>query len=512
MSANGTATLVKADHIDLHLRVDEGGELYDSLSSHPDGPGRNHYALDAMRVGSVALEHARSRVDTERIRSEGDRLIESLGHALDKHQSEVTKQVSGCLQAYFDPANGMFPQRIQMLLGDGGEMEQMIRRQVDGDSTLSRTLAEHVGQSSALMRAIAPESADGILARMSAATEAHLANQRHHILREFSLDNRDGALARLVQELKSNHGEVGKALENRIDAITQEFSLDSETSALSRLVRRVEQTQREVSAQFSLDNDGSALARMRRELMSTLAEQQRKNDSFHAEVVAKLAEMTARKQESERSTRHGEVFEDMVFQFIRDRCQHSGDVATHTGASVGRIKNCKKGDVVIQMGPDHAAAGARIVVEAKENASYNLNMALVEMDEARRNRDAQVGLFVFSARTAPAGTASFTRYGQVVVIVWEPESDVMMDAGLSVTRAICVQERAHSEMVGADIKAIEQAILDIQKQAEGLDQVNRWAETIRTNSDRILKSAGTMRQGLDRQVQILTEKVGGLQA
>ena len=42
----------------------------------------------------------------------------------------------------------------------------------------------------------------------------------------------EGALSRLVTELKTKHGEVGDALDKRISEVTGEFSLDSEDSAL----------------------------------------------------------------------------------------------------------------------------------------------------------------------------------------------------------------------------------------------------------------------------------------
>ena len=131
--------------------------------------------------------------------------------------------------------------------------------------------------------------------------------------------------------------------------------------------------------------------------------------------------MKARKQESERGTRHGLVFEDAVFGFVSERSQEAADIAERTGNTTGLIKNNKKGDMVIELGPEAASAGARIVVEAKEDASYNLKKALEEMEEARKNRSASIGVFVFSKRTAPSGLEVFNRYGNDVVVIWDAE-------------------------------------------------------------------------------------------
>jgi len=53
------------------------------------------------------------------------------------------------------------------------------------------------------------------------------------------------------------------------------------------------------------------------------------------------------------------------------------------------------------------AAGARIVLEAKESASYDLAKTLEEADVARTNRQAEVCVFVHSTKTAPPSIPTF---------------------------------------------------------------------------------------------------------
>src|SRR5439155_14134622 len=131
----------------------------------------------------------------------------------------------------------------------------------------------------------------------------------------------------------------------------------------------------------------------------------------------------------------GRDFEQAAFAFIDDTCQQSGEIPERTGDRTGLIRNCKKGDCVVTLGPDSDAAGARIVCEMKEDASYDLARSLLELTEARLNRDAAVGLFVHSKRTAPAGLKRLGRYGNDVVVVWDAEdaaSDIFLSAGLMV--------------------------------------------------------------------------------
>jgi len=96
------------------------------------------------------------------------------------------------------------------------------------------------------------------------------------------------------------------------------------------------------------------------------------------------------------------------------------------------IKNCKVGDIVLTIGPERQAAGARIVVEAKQRADYDVKAALGEIEIGRKNRDAKVGVFVLSKRTAPKNLSSLTRYGDDIMVVWDVEdttTDVYLRAG-----------------------------------------------------------------------------------
>jgi hypothetical protein len=71
----------------------------------------------------------------------------------------------------------------------------------------------------------------------------------------------------------------------------------------------------------------------------------------------------------------------------------------------------KVGDYVLQLGPDSAAPGARVVYEAKANKRYTIPNALKELAEARKNRAAQVGVRVFDRSSAPKDMEPLCRFG-----------------------------------------------------------------------------------------------------
>ena len=475
-------------------------ELCAELRSYPEGEERQDFAINAMRIGALALRQAQGRIDAELVRAEGEQLMQNMAQKLSEHQDKTTQQISSTLKEYFDPNSGRFDQRVQRLISKDGELERLIMGQIGGDgSELARTLTAHVGKDSPLMQILNPDANSGIINSLTKATEQTLSDQRKRILNEFSLDNPEGALSRLVKELKKNN-----------DDIIGEFSLDREDSALSRLIGQVERAQQQISNEFSLDDEGSALARMRQQLMDVFNAQSKENRDFQAEIRERLAEMTARREESNRSTRHGLEFEDAVFDFINERCQKAGNVASRTGNIAGNIGRSRVGDVVIEMGPEHIAAGTYVVAEAKEDKSYTLSKARQELDTARKNRGAQIGLFVMSKSTAPESWEPFSRYGSDIIIVWgkdDPISDVVFDAGLSVAIALCVRSKAHNDEAGADFEAIEAAIRVIEQQIKTLEEIDKAARRITELGSGIRKNAEKMIETLRSQVEVLNDKV-----
>ena len=230
----------------------------------------------------------------------------------------------------------------------------------------------------------------------------------------------------------------------RVASVVGEFSLDNKDSALSRLVGRVEQAQGQTSDQFSLDNPESGLTRIVQRLDRFEAAQRDRSHEFEMRVSSLLERIVTRRDDARRSTLHGNEFEQRVGEQLQAWCLAASDVISAVGDTSGVIPRCKVGDFVVTMGPDSAAAGAHIVVEAKASCVCTLKATLQEADVARRNRAASVCLFVHSAQTAPAGLPELHRWGHDIVVVWDaedPATDVRLKAGFLLAKALCQRAR-----------------------------------------------------------------------
>ncbi|MCA9646489.1 MAG: hypothetical protein KC492_37645, partial [Myxococcales bacterium] len=334
---------------------------------------------------------------------------------------------------------------------EDGELAKFFAAQLHGEaSPLAKRLDSVVAP---LLKQLDPQQTEGLLATLRKVVDAELAKQREHLLREFSLDNKEGSLKRLVDEITGKHGDLSKDLQGKIDEVIKEFDLNQEDSALKRLVNNMERAQRTITSEFSLDNAESSLTRLKEHLTAILSAQVKTNQEFQEEVKVTLAKLTQKRASDARSPEHGNIFEEAVAQFVLEFGHSGGDLAERTGATTGAIRNCKVGDAVLEVGPDSHGAGSRIVVEAKGDKQYSAAKAKEELETARKNRTADFGVFVFSPRMAHVLARPLVRYRNDVLVVWDPEdagTDAYLTAALEIARACAIEFHRGTDTQEAD--------------------------------------------------------------
>jgi hypothetical protein len=499
-----TSTAAAPNELSLHLLVRDP-EVLAELSQRGEGRERDEFALTALRLGVIALRHATGTIDAGALRNEADKMIQEVDKLVSSTVGELATRVSGELASYFDPASGKLSERLNRLVQKDGELAQVLGRHLDGDtSLLARTLTEHVGSNSPLMQLLSPEQKNGLLARIEKLIADSLKSQQERIVAQFSLNDPMSALSQLLKQISDKNGALREDLSKDVEKVRQEFTLDNPDGALRKLVGQVEAANNQIKQQMSLDNEQSAISQINRQIKGLIEQ----SDKFHAEVRKTLAVLEARRQAEARGTAHGTEFERIVHETICPMCQPAGDVVEFTGNTVGSKPNCKKGDIVLALGPESAAPGARVAIECKEDAKYNEIKALEELAEARPNRDAQVGVFVFSKQTAPATQPTLRRIGNDVLCVWnkeDPSTDVVLLAALSIARALVIRQRVQDQEKSQELLEIEDAVNRIEKTVGKAEDVETWANTIVKNGAKIAESAKSIRELLVKQIERLRD-------
>lgn len=525
--------------LSLTLTVTDPEVLFE-LERRDEGPARDELAGQALRLGVLALRQANGSLDADVIRREGDQLLASVGAVLQARNSDLSHALATTMQQYFDPASGALPLRIEQLTKRGGELDSLLCRHLAGDqSSIAQMLARHIGEQSPIFKLLSPTQSDGLMAALTGALERSLEAQRDHILKQFSLDQKESALSRLLAEVTAKNGSLRSELADDLGKVVKEFSLDNEDGALSRLVARVENTQTLIEEELSLDSEGSALqrlscllektagavetsltldddasplARLKRELLGVLTQQREAALQFQTEVRSTLEVFKARKEEAARSTRHGQTFEQSVGDLLESDATRNGDVCERVGLLNGRSQR-KLGDFVLELGPESASPGARIVVEAKAKDGYSVKDARLELAEARKNREADVGLFVFERAHAPKNMESLHRVGVDIFVVWDaedPTTDLYLRAAVGVARTLAHREVAARSKNDADFAAMDSLVETITTHLTTLEGIEKAARSVRKNGDAILKDAEKLRDALERETDALRAHVSTL--
>src|ERR1700722_13161011 len=102
-------------------------ETVAELLQRSDGREREEYALAALRIGVLSLKHARGQIDADAVRREGERLMQDLKHALDGSRDDIHTGLTNALKDYFDPKDGRVQKRIERLIKQDGELEQVLQ-------------------------------------------------------------------------------------------------------------------------------------------------------------------------------------------------------------------------------------------------------------------------------------------------------------------------------------------------------------------------------------------------
>ena len=479
-------------------------EVLLALGEYADGAERTQFLTTALKVGVMALRAARGTLDSDTMRNEGDRLLTELASRLNTWRAGLEERVTGSLSRYFDPKDGLFMERVDRLTRSDGELSAVMRQQVvDAQGHLTRTFDTFIGENSQLVRLLDPSGDNHLVDVLKQTLDAVVTTQNTTMARHFSLDHKDGALCRFLAELTAKHGDIHGALTRDMKAVVAEFSLDEEDSALSRLVARVEASQQRVADELSLDQEDSALQRLARMLTEHQRSMMRNQHELAGKLDTVLASVAVRRDESAKSTRHGVEFEEALGDHLRQEADAAGDVLQDAGTTTGLVTHCKVGDYVLTIGPEKLAAGARIVVEAKEHGGYDLARTLEEADLARRNRQATVCVFVHSTKTAPPSIPVFARYGHDLVVRWDADddaNDVYLKAALMVASALSVRASTHGKVDAASFAKIDRAVERMRKAIEGFDEINTSATTAKRAAERILERTRITQETLVEQI------------
>jgi len=301
----------------------------------------------------------------------------------------------------------------------------------------------------------------------------------------------DGRLPRTLEVFLGDRGKLHGMVEELFDPARRD-------SAIGRISTMLD-------AYF--DGDASRLAtlldptRMGSPLHQFRSEVAAGFKALEEKLVALGAASSARADERSKSAAKGGDFETLIEGMLGEIARGANDLLERTGTDAGDAGRSKKGDFVLTLDPGLTrGAELRVVVEAKDRKISGREMR-DELREARTNRDAAVGLVVFTPAHAPAGIAPFdVRAGDVYCVLdpAEPESSTL-EAAVRLARLLALASLRERE-AEVDAAALGEALTAIREQLENVRAMKVQLTAIGTTSVQVTSGLDRMREAILAQI------------
>jgi len=474
-----------------------------------DEPQREQLVLDAWTIGLRALHNAHAAAQESKLKDVGEALFADIDRQLRDHVEQQQTTIATVLARFFDPKDGQVTQRLAAFVADEGVLARLLDKYLGPkNSVLAEVLARQVGEASPLFRKLSPTESDGLVKVLEGQLRAVMGEGHAALVRALDPLAEDGAVARFLRSLRDELKGADEDRAKQLSSALAALDANNENSLLSRLVRETHRAGQEVILAVNPDAPGSPMAILKTSLTKLLQEQaatqtevakqqEVRQTQFEKEVREALSRIETKRAQDRNSIHGGLDFEDAVVAFVGIATESAPCIFDVTGATAG-VGRCKKGDAVLRFTGESAFAGAGVVFEAKQDATYSVQKAIDELDAARKNRDAVAGVFVMARSHASDAFPRFARYGSNVLVTWDnqdPATDAYLQAAVLLGMALVTRSRTTGD--AGDIAALCDVETRIEAEISRLARMEKHSDAIRRNVDGISDEIRKAQAALD---------------
>ena len=332
-----------------------------------------------------------------------------------------------------------------------------------------------------------------------------LDDQREKIVNSFQNASKsaENNLSDLTDKLlKGKNGRLALAVDreakNLEKQLSQLFESDNKKSVPSKIEKVVESTVAEVVTEVleeiksitDASDVNSPLSKIKDQILKGVLEPVNKIMEDFEEVSNVIKTHSLVKQEFEKGSSKGLVFEDQVGDMLETFTNISGDFIDRVGNIEGSSKTGKgkkKGDHVIVVG-DTDGNSSRVVFEVKNiSKKPSVNSVIKLLTQSCKNRQAAVGVYVASTKeSAPVQTA-FARLAPnmySVVVDKETLDTLALEVCYQVSKLEALaklQQSTDSESV--DFEAVQNNLKNLSSLTEIVSQIRGNVSRAETDLD-----------------------------
>lgn len=312
----------------------------------------------------------------------------------------------------------------------------------------------------------------------------------------------NGQISRILDAyFSSEKGRLVNIMEGQVGPnsfIGRQMDPNNREGLISQVEKVVEEMLKDNSSQilssFSLDDETSAVSRLKRSVREEIEKLQKVTVDHYSEIKAMLEKEKGRAEEAVKGTSKGREFEDSLYEYLARAAGALDDISENCAGSKGLVAYEKVGDYTVTLGETSRAPGKKIVFEAKKAANYNMKKTLDELDRAKRNRGAEIGIFLFCKGCEPLEAGDFYRTGNDFIVTVDEEKLetneplLFLEAAYKVARTLIVTKAREEEEEAIDSEYIRSEMENITLAMKNASDIYTKANTIRNSADSIEKT------------------------
>ncbi len=295
-------------------------------------------------------------------------------------------------------------------------------------------------------------------------------------------DPTDGRLVKLIDNQVGPNSKFARTLDPK--------NKDGVVALIEKTVRElVESKLDEVLAEFSLDEKDSALSRMNAILAGGLAD-----------IKQALGVDQGRTEEAARGHVKGFSFQDDLYHYVAQLGNELEDETDFVANSAAR--NGKEGDHLITLGETSGAPGLKIVVEAKDR-ELSLKKAKEELANAKENRGAAIGIFVWAKGCEPVEVGDFRMIDDDFYCTADKDDLhavrplLFIQAAYKVARMMAVLKTRKEAAGRFDAAQLQSHVAAIVKEIGSLAKLAKKAGSMKKNGEELEEALLEMHEKLD---------------
>jgi len=332
-----------------------------------------------------------------------------------------------------------------------------------------------------------------------------LDDQREKIVKSFELasKNAESNLSDLTDKLlKGKNGRLALAVDREAKNLEKQmgqlFESDNKKSVPSKIEKVVEPTVAEVVSEVleeiksitDASDVNSPLSKIKDQILKGVLEPVNKIMEDFEDVSNVIKTHSLVKQEFEKGSNKGLVFEDQVGDILETFTNISGDFIDRVGNTEGASKTGKgkkKGDHVVIVG-DADGNSSRVVFEVKNiSKKPSVNSVIKLLTQSCKNRQAAVGVYVASTKESAPVQSAFSRLAPnmySVVVNKESLDTLALEVCYQVSKLEALaklQQITDSENI--DFEAIQSNLKNLASLTEIVSQIRGNVSKAETDLD-----------------------------